>query len=182
VAAAVVDAQLRVHWPAGEPERAGRLSGGRDGGRQDRPGQLGGGDEQGFLEGGTVRHGGLVEDGGDGEPVACHQAVDADLRPWQVLLDEEGLVVRPADGGENLPDPPGHGHGGGGIVGPQDALAGAERDRLDHARKPHRLGRPADGPRRGRGGDDLEPRLRNAGGGPPLSLPHLVGGVPHCLG
>ena len=42
----------------------------RDGRGEDGPGQPGGGDEHGFLEGGAVGRAGLVEDGGDGQVAA----------------------------------------------------------------------------------------------------------------
>jgi hypothetical protein len=71
LAVVVIDAQFGVDGPAGEPERAGRLPGGGDRRGKDRAGQPGGSDEQGFLEGGAVGCGGLVEDGGDGEAAAC---------------------------------------------------------------------------------------------------------------
>ena len=78
-------------------------------------------------------------------------------------------------------NPPGRGCCGGWVVGAQDSLAGAERDCLDHAREPDRLGRAADGVASG-GGHDLESRLGYAGGCPALPLPGLVGGVPYRLG
>jgi hypothetical protein len=99
-----------VDGPVGEAERAGRLPGGADGSRQDRAGQPGGGDEQGFLEGGAVGRGGLIEDAGDGQAITGQQAVDAQLRPGQVFLDEQGFGVGPPGGGEDPPDPRGRGH------------------------------------------------------------------------
>ena len=87
---------------------------------------------------GPSGRGGLVEDGGDGQVAAGQQAVDAQLRAGQVFLDQQRLLIGAPGGGQDLPDPPGRGHGGGRVVGAQDALAGAERDRLDHAREPHR--------------------------------------------
>ena len=117
---------------------------------------------------------GLVEDGGDGQVAAGEQPVDAQLRPGQVFLDQQGLGGGPPGRCQDLPDPPGRGDGGGRVVGAQDALAGAERDRLDHAREPHRRRCLADGILRGAGGHDREPGLGHAGGCPPLPLPGLV--------
>jgi hypothetical protein len=81
----VVDAQFGVDRSVGEPEGACCLADGGDGCGEDRAGQPGGGDEQGFLEGGAVGCGGLVEDGGDGEAAVGEQGVDAQFRPGQVL-------------------------------------------------------------------------------------------------
>jgi hypothetical protein len=71
-----------------------RLPGGADRLGQERRGQPGRGDQQGFLERGAVRGLRLVEDGGDREVAsAVEQAVDAQLRAGQVLLDQQRLVT-----------------------------------------------------------------------------------------
>jgi hypothetical protein len=49
-------------------------------------------------------------------------------------------------------------------VGAQDPLAGAQRDGLDHAREPGRLGRLSDVVVRGLRGHDFEPGLGDVGG------------------
>jgi hypothetical protein len=98
------------------------------------------------------------------------------------LLHQQGFSTGAAGGGQDVPYPPGCGRGGCRVAGAQDALAGAERDRLDHAREPHCRGGLPDGLVGGRGGHDPEGGLGDPGGCPPLPLPRLVGGVPHRAG
>ena len=138
------DAQFGVDRAGRQPERSGPRPRRCGPPRRACPGQPGGGDQQGFLERGAVGGGGLVEDGGDGQVAGGQQAVDAQLRAGQVLLDEQGLVGGPFGFIQDLPDPAGGLDRGGRVVGAQHALAGAERHRLDHAREPDRLGRLPD--------------------------------------
>jgi hypothetical protein len=124
----VIDAQFGVYRAAGQAECAGRLPGGADGRAEDRAGQQGRTGEEGFFEGGAVGCGGLVEDGGDGQPAVVQQAVDAQLRAGQVLLDQQGFTFGAAGGRQDVPDPPGRGPGGGRVLCAQDALSRRMRD------------------------------------------------------
>jgi hypothetical protein len=168
------DAELRVHRAGPQAEGAGGVPAGADRVGDDLPGQPGRGNEQGLLECGSVRRGGLVEDRKRRQAVVAEQGVDAQLRAGQVFLDQQrsGRVLAP--GGQDAADPCGCPHGLGGVVGAQHALAGAERDSFDHAREPRRGCGLPDGAGGGVRGDDREPGLGDAGGGPQLPLPGLV--------
>jgi hypothetical protein len=89
------------------------------------------------------------------------------------------LGVMASGGRQYPPDPPGRRHCGCHVISEQDALAGTERDLLDHARKPHLLRRLPHRLVRGRGGRNPERGLGHARACPPLPLPGLVAGVPH---
>jgi len=108
-----------VHRAGRQAERAGRVGGRADRGGSRLRGQAGGADQQGFLEGGTVGDGGLVEYGGDGQVPGGQHAVDAQLGAWQVLLDEEGLGGGPFGLIENLPDPVAGPYRRGRVIGAQ---------------------------------------------------------------
>ena len=146
-----VDAQLGVHGPSSKPQR-GRRSRHRGFHR----GQHGRGlarrrDVDGLLEIGPVHRVGLVEHGQHLEIAPLEQAFDRHLGTGYVALDEEGLRAVPDDG----PDPGLGRLGLGGIVDPDDPLAGRPGDGLHHARIAD-VG--------GRGGDVGTGRRRRVGG------------------
>ena len=87
-------------------------------------------------------------------------------RPDRYSSTRSGSFSGVPGSGQNVPDPAGGGHSVGRVVRAQDALPGAERDCLDHAREAHCVRRRPDGIVQGPGRNDIEPELGHSGSGP----------------
>ncbi len=171
----VRDAELGMDGTLGETETAGGTLGQGVGVGEDLGAVPGGSDEDRLLEEGAVEGIGLVEGGEDLELAGPEHGLHRDLVAGDEALGEHGGVGI----AEDAPNADGGGAGGVGIVGPDDAPARRQAERLEDGGEPERGG---DLPGVIGGSDGGEGRLSHLTGVEEAAHDELVPGGPGGVG